>query len=103
MSTAYFHDPGSDDTAATRTVTAVPNVIHEIDGIYWSYDASPTAGNLTVASPSGTTIFELDITAAGPGSVLFPSGLRGAESQAVIVTLAAGDTDVDGLLNFIVR
>ena len=104
MSTSYIHLPAV-DTAATKTVAAVPVVIHEIDGIYWSYDATPDAGDgvISVDSPSGTTIFSLDVTAAGPNSVLFPSGLRGVEGAAVIVTLADCGAAVTGKLNFIVR
>jgi len=103
MSTSYIHLPAV-DTAATKTVDAVPVVIHEIDGIYWSLDATPDAATaLTVESPSGSTIFSIDVTAAGPGSFLFPSGLRGVESQDVIVTLASPGTTQTGKLNFIVR
>jgi len=74
---------------AKSTLAAVPNVVHSVDGIYWSYDATPTTGNLLVESPPGTTIFQSYVTAGGAKSKLFPNGLKGAEGQQVLTTLAS--------------
>lgn len=90
-------------TAAVCTFAAVSETIHELDSVSWSYSAAPTGGNLAVESPSGTTIFQLAVTAAGPGSVIFPKALKGASGQALIVTLASGAGAVVGSCNAITR
>ena len=103
MGKPYTHAPSS-NTAAVITVAAVPGVAHELEMIGWSYDAAPTGGNLKVESPSGTTLFELDITAAGPGFIpLSGSGLKCASGQAAIITLASGAGAVSGIVNCVKR
>lgn len=90
----------STNTAATVTFDGVDRVVHQLDSIQWSYvGGSLSGGNIKVDSPSGTTIWELDVAAAGPNSVVFRNGLRGAEGQAIVVTLAAGGADVQGIVN----
>lgn len=94
------------NTAVTITVTAVPSVCHEIEMLGWSYDAGGTlsTGRLSVQSPSGTYLFDVDVTAAGVGFVpLAGSCLKGALGQDVIITLAAGGSGVTGKLNAIRR
>lgn len=99
----YTHAPAA-ATAATKTVAAVTGVVHEIIGIEWSYDAAPTGGNLKIESPSGTAIFQVDITAAGPGQFNWDTrSKKGAVGQDVIVTLASGAGAVVGKLNFSTR
>ncbi len=100
MAIAKTHDPAMAATAAVITLAAVSGTAHQIEHISWSYDAAPTGGNLKIESPSGTKIFEIDITAAGPGFIPFSgSGLTGALSQALIITLASGAGAVNGLVN----
>ncbi len=102
MSYTLKHKP-STNTAAVATFAAVTGVVKTLDSIQWSYSAAPTGGNLKVESPSGTVIFEQDVTAAGPGQVLFPGGLDGASGQAVIVTLAAGGSGIQGIVDATIR
>lgn len=90
-------------TDAVVTFAAVSDVRHELDSVDWSYSAAPTGGNLKVESPSGTTIFQLAVTAAGPGSKSWPQSLKGASGQAMIVTLASGAGAVVGSLNAVTR
>ena len=57
-----------------------------ITGVAWSYNGTPTSGNLTIAD-GATTIFNLDITAAGPGFIPFPYPKKGSISGGMTVTL----------------
>lgn len=103
MGTPYYHAPAA-ATAAVITLAANTGVAHEIEMLAWSYDAAPTGGNLKVESPSGTTLFEFDITAAGPGFIpLSGSCLKGASGSAMIITLASGAGAVSGIVNCIKR
>src|SRR3990167_10859241 len=77
------------NTAVTITLTAVPNMKHRLSYVAWSYTAAPTGGRLTIANGSGNTVFDVDITASGPGALL-PPDLVGSPNTAVIITLAAG-------------
>lgn len=89
------------NAAAVVTVAAVAAKCHAVSGVAWSYSGSPTSGSLTIENGSGTTVFSLDITAAGPGSVLFGKPMRGAANTALIVTLAAGGSGVVGKVNLL--
>lgn len=103
MGIAHTHSPSS-ATAAVITIPASTGVAHEIEMLAWSYDDTPTGGNLKIESPSGTKIFEVDITAGGPGFIpLSGSCIKGAESQALIITLASGAGSVSGIVNAIRR
>ena len=70
-----------------------------LDSIQWSYSGSPTSGNLKVEDGSGTTVFSIDVTAAGPGFFAFAPALAGRANTALIVTLAAGGSGVSGKVN----
>lgn len=86
------------NTAAIITYTAVAAAKHVIRGVAWSYDAAPTGGNLLIEDVSGTTVFSLDITAAGPGFI--PLTKKGAAiNTAMIITLSAGGGGVTGKVN----
>lgn len=94
------------NTATVITVSAVGSVAHEIEMLAWSYDAGGTlsGGRLTVESPSGTYLFDINVTSAGAGFVPFSgSCLKGASGQALIITLAAGGASVVGKLSAIQR
>ncbi len=95
VSTADVHAPAA-NTAAVVTYSADTNRQHVISGIAWSYSAAPTGGNLKVEDGSGNTVFSADITAAGPGVILFPVPKAGRTNTALIVTLAAGGASVSG-------
>lgn len=85
--------------AATITYAAVSGQVHLITGIAWSYDSAPTGGGLTVQDGSGTVVFSMSITAAGPGSVYFFTAKQGSINTAMIVTLAGGGGAVIGKVN----
>jgi len=93
--TADVHAPSA-NTAAVVTYAAVAHRRHAIRGVAWSYSAAPTGGNLKVEDGTGTTVFTMDITAAGAGFVPFAPGLAGRANTALIVTLAAGGSGVSG-------
>lgn len=87
-------------TAAVVTYAAVAGQYHVIRGIAYSYDSTPTGGNLKVEDVSGTTVFSVDIPAAGAGVITFPIPLRSAAvNTALIVTLASGAGSVVGKVN----
>lgn len=89
------------NAAAVVTVAAAATKCHAISGLAWSYSGSPTSGMVKIEDGSGTTVFSLDITAAGPGSVLFGKPMRGTVNTALIVTLAAGGGGVVGKVNLL--
>lgn len=84
------------NTAAVITLAATPSYQHFIHGVQWSYSAAPTGGKLTI-TVAGSTVFEVDITASGPGGFNF--GIPGGTNQAVVVTLAAGTGSIVGKVN----
>lgn len=93
------HVPSSNTAAVITYAAAGAGVSHVISGIAWSYSAAPTAGNLKVEDGSGTTVFSIDITAAGPGFIPFAAPLKGTANTAMIITLAAGGSGVSGKVN----
>lgn len=94
---AYVNSPGA-NLDAVVTLAATSGASHYIWRVDWSYSGAPTGGNLTITDGSAT-VFELDITAAGPGFVEFPSGRAGTPGAALVVTLNAGGTGVLGKVN----
>lgn len=84
------------NTAAVVTLTAQAERRHVIQGVAWSYSAIPTGGRLSF-SDGGTTDWDVDITAAGPGGFSLP--FIGGVNAEVVVTLAAGGGSVTGKLN----
>ena len=90
------HVPASNTAAVITYAAAGAGVSHVISGVAWSYSAAPTGGNLKIEDASGTTVFSVDITAAGPGFIPFQSPLKGTANAAMILTLAAGGSGVTG-------
>jgi hypothetical protein len=85
------------NTAAVVTYAASPGVAHVIGGVAWSYNAAPTGGNLKIEDVSGTVVFSVDITTAGPGFFQFARPKKSAAvNTALIVTLAAAGAAVTG-------
>ncbi len=87
-------------THAAAVVTyaaAGVGVSHSIAGLTWSYSATVTGGALTVADGSNT-IFSIDITGTGPGTVVFDPPKIGTPNQAMTITLADGGSAVVGKL-----
>lgn len=96
--TGNIHAPAS-NTAAVITYAADASYKHTIGGVAWSYDAAPTGGSLTITS-NGSTIFKVNITAAGPGFIPFNPPLQNAAvNQALVITLAAGGSGITGIVN----
>ncbi len=85
--------------AATITYAAAgagrAHVLHQLDA---SYSAAPTGGRLTVQN-GATTIFDVDINAAGPQRFVFDPPILGSANSALTITLAAGGTGISGKLN----
>ena len=94
------HAPAS-NTAAVVTYAAVTDRQHSVSGVAWSYSAAPTGGNLKIEDGSGTTVFSIDITAAGPGVVYFTPPKTGTRNTALIITLAAGGSGVSGKVSIL--
>ena len=82
-----------------RKTSAGAGVSNVLALVAWSYDNTPTAGSLTIEDGSGTTVFKVDITAAGPGFIPFDPPLKGTANTALIATLAAGGAGVSGIVN----
>ena len=95
--TEDIHVPAA-NTAAIVSYPATPTVYHVITGIAWSYDAAPTGGRLSIIM-NGSTVFDVDITAAGPGFIPFDPPKRFGVGDAVSVTLAAGGVGITGKCN----
>lgn len=84
------------NAAATLTYAAAGSgVSHVIGGIVFSYSGTPTGGSLTITD-GGVTVFSVDITASGPGPIVFPRPMKFAANSAVVVTLAAGGSGIVG-------
>lgn len=95
-SNSDVHLPAS-GTAAIVTYTAASGTAHVIGGVAWSYNGIPTAGNLKIEDVSGTIVFSIDITAAGPGFIPFARPKKSAATNtAMIITLASGGAAVTG-------
>lgn len=96
---ADLHAPSQATAAVVTYTAAAAGIGHVLGAVYYSYSAAPTGGNLKVEDGSGTTIFSLDITAAGEKQLTFNPPLRGSNATAMIVTLASGAGSVVGKLN----
>jgi len=96
--TTSDHNAPAANTAAVITYAADANRRHVIGQIVWSYDGAPTGGSVKVEDGSGTTIFEIAVTAAGPDQIIFSPRLSGSYNTAMVVTLAAGGAGVTGKL-----
>lgn len=94
---------GGSGAAATLTIAAPAAgsgrfiLIERVD---WSYTAAPTGGGLTI-SDGTLTFFNIDITAAGQGSVEVNRRIT-KETNAVVSLLAPGGSVV-GKVNVIAR
>jgi len=95
--TAY-HAPAAGNAATVSFSAPGGGVAHCITGIAWSYDSAPTNGKVQMKF-GGAVVFELYVTAAGPGSVLFPLPRKARENASLEVTLASGGGSVAGTVN----
>jgi hypothetical protein len=94
-----LHVPAA-DTAAQQVLAADSGKCHVIGGVAWSYSAAPTGGKLTILDGTDK-VFEIEITAAGPGFIPFPFPKRGTLGRSMTVTLAAGGGGVTGIVNLL--
>jgi hypothetical protein len=78
---------------ATVTLAAATTRSHVVFGASWSYETAPASGYLSVESPSGIEVYREAVTAAGPGSVTFPKGLRGGVGSSLVVRLKDGSAN----------
>jgi|GEM_PF-4037412 len=69
-----------------------------VAGIAWSYSGPPTGGRLTITD-NAVIVFDLDVTAGGPGVVVFDPPIRTADNKAMVITLTAGGVGITGKLN----
>lgn len=93
------HQPVA-NTQGIINLAAAPGVRHAIRGVAWSYDAAPTGGRLTIVT-NAVAVFEIDITAGGPGFIPFSPALASVRGMALTITLAAGGAGITGRLNVI--
>jgi hypothetical protein len=94
------HATSDANDTAVITLAAATDTIHALDSLQWSYSAAPTGGKLTIAI-GGSTVWEVDITAAGAGpNIIFPKGVyQTTGNEAMVLTLAAGGGAIVGKLN----
>ena len=85
------------NTAAVVTYTAVPGKAHVINGIAFSYTATPTGGNIQIQD-GASVVFNLDVPAPGTNYFEFQRPLKGSPGNAMTVTLAAPGGTVVGKL-----
>ena len=98
---AYVNAPAV-NTAAVVTFAAAAGVRHTIDGIAFSYTGGLPVGGLLTITDNAVTVLTLDIPDEGPRSVTFPSGLRSAAANTIMVcTLSAGGAAITGKMNVI--
>jgi hypothetical protein len=94
------HQPAA-NTDAVINFLAADGVRHVIRGVAWSYDVAPAAATTLTIVTGADTIFQIHITAAGPGFIPFSPGLAGIRGQHMRVTLATGGAGVTGRLNIL--
>lgn len=85
-------------TAAVVTYAATGQGRHTIQGLAWSYSATPSGGNITIADSNFGTVLNLDIPTAGVGTLFFPNPLSGDNGASLTITLASGGGTVVGKL-----
>lgn len=87
--------------AVSVTFTADPLCPIVISQIHCGYDATPAAGStLKIEDGSGTTVWQVPVSAAGPFEFCFePNKCSALKNTALIVTLSAGGGAVLGYLN----
>jgi hypothetical protein len=85
--------------SASITLTAgTASQVRCLQGVVWSYSATPTGGRLTIAS-TGQPTFDVDTPATGLNQLDPTQTFRGMPGQSVVVTLASGGASVIGKLN----
>lgn len=97
--TGNTNNPGTNAAAVITLAAPGAGIFNVIAGVYWSYGAAPTGGNLQITDNAGL-FFEVDITAAGPGFMPFDPPIRNAAANhPMVITLAAGGSAIQGRIN----
>ena len=78
----------SADGAAVVTLAANTTKPIVLGQIHYSYSAAPAAGSTLKVEDGSTTVFEVHVTAAGPGSFTFDPPLAGTKNTAMTITLS---------------
>ena len=100
-STSDLSAPAANTIATITYAAGGAGVMHCIGGIAWSYSAAPTGGQLILQDGAGNNVFQIDIAAAGPGSITFTPPKKGTANTALIANLLAGGGAVTGKLNIL--
>jgi hypothetical protein len=97
-STGDVNAPAGNTAAVITYAAAGAGKVNCLGGVYWSYNATPTNGNLQIAD-GANVIVNIDITAAGAGFLPFTPPKKGSVNTALTITLAAGGAGVSGKIN----
>jgi len=90
---------GAGAAVALTFTPAEPNDFVEIGQIDFSYSGAPTGGGITITD-GGTTVWQCDLSTAGPASIMFTQPrMSRAKGNTVVVTLAGGGGGLVGKLN----
>ena len=86
------YNTATSGNASIVTIAAVTDDQWVIDHITWSYATAPTGGALTIENnTTATNILAVDVTAAGPGQLMFGErGLVTPLGAKIVITLADG-------------
>jgi hypothetical protein len=97
-SSADLNVPATNTNAVLTYASAGVGLSNVVAQLNWSYNGTPTGGRVTV-SDNGVTVFDHDITAAGTGYYIFEVPKKGATNSALVITLYAGGSGVQGKLS----
>lgn len=91
---------GSNNNPAVITLPARDGVAHSINGILCGYSNSGTlSGGLLTVTMGGVTVFSQPINAKG--ELVIPYRRKSRMGEEVVITLAAGGSNVDATLNLL--
>jgi hypothetical protein len=95
---AFTYSPGADTAAEIVLLAPGSGICNILAALYWSYNAAPTGGALSV--DDGTDeVFKVYVTAAGPGFIPFTPPLKMSTNTPTYIVLAAGGGAVSGIVN----
>lgn len=80
---------------------ATSNVGVVIDSIHWSYSATPASPASILILDGPTVLYNVDITAAGPGFLPLQAAFNITGTNVLSVSLLSGGVGVVGKLNVI--
>lgn len=98
-SASDVHAPAAATAAVVSYAAAGSGISHCVGQVSWSYSATPTGGNIKIEDGSGNTVFSMDITDPGPGTITFKPPKKGTTNTLLKITLASGAGSVVGKLS----